>query len=1127
MATMTDRRMGLSSALHAKAPVRCATTAEITLSGFQTIDGVLPTTSEHEADRRVLVKNQSTTAHNGIYIMGTGPWQRARDFDGNGDFIEGTRVIVRDGTAGTGQVYGVSSNIDLNSFQIDTDAITFESVDFNLNFSLTPTLALHDDETDYVFAYDTSASAWSKVLGKNLGFTASGGGLRSLQSKLREVEVNVNDFSGTFTVALAAAIATGAQNIIIPAGSHTLTTGVDIAASGQRLIGKGRGVTIITSSATGPTINVPSGFTGIEFHDFSLTRASGGGTSGRNGIHFAGLVERAHISGVDVSNHYEGFRLCATSYSKVRDCFADNNFSNGFRITNSDGTAAGLQWDIEDCLAQRNDGFGFLYESAFGSSAALGPLKDPWTYANKLGGCSFQGAALTPINGVRIYGGFMGEDGKHSVYLDTYGTFDIHITDLLTEINGTAAVGVNQGTSATNEGSGIYLTANNTSAKLTGVTALGHSWTGIKSACPRVVITGATVRNNGAAALAGEQIGIDITAGQATITGNSSKGSTQLYGVSLTGDNHVVVGNDLSENATDGLTTGGIQTSTVLGNKGTTFAHVPRISQNFALTGVLSPSQITSNQNNYSPTSLDVASFLRLSTDAARELTGLAGGAAGRIITIHNIGSNTLTLRDENGSSTDTNRFALNGDVALQADECVTLQYDNTTGRWRIIGRYFYLGDDLTALEALSTTGLAVRTGSGTWTTRSLANASAGLTWTNGDGVSGNPTPVLANDLAALEALSSTGFAVRTTTDTWAQRVLGAPAAGLTITNNNGVSGNPAFTLANDLDALEGLSSTGFAVRTGTDAWAQRSLAQPAAGLTISNSDGVSGNPTFALANDLAALEALSGTSTIYYRSGSDTWSAVSISANLGFTTGTLGSALGTAATANTGTSGATVPLLNGTNTHSGINTFSNTTETSSTSTGGVILSGGLGIAKSAIVGVQMGVGAAFTASTLMRVGGTFNATGAGTIFAFFIDATLNPQDGSSAFFAQFAGTVAAGTGETHPYGIGLYINPLGKSGSGTVTSAYGLYVDAQTIGGTNNYSAYFGGNVTIGSETGAGRLSVAGGKIQGAAATTSYPTINIPSGTAPSSPTSGDMWYNGTNLMFRDGGTTRTITWA
>lgn len=46
-------------------------------------------------------------------------------------------------------------------------------------------------------------------------------------------------------------------------------------------------------------------------------------------------------------------------------------------------------------------------------------------------------------------------------------------------------------------------------------------------------------------------------------------------------------------------------------------------------------------------------------------------------------------------------------------------------------------------------------------------------------------------------------------------------------------------------------------------------------------------------------------------------------------------------------------------------------------------------------------------------------------------------------------------------------------------------------------------------------------------ASTTNNASIRIRSGTAPSSPNSGDLWYDGTNLKFRDGATTRTITWV
>lgn len=134
-------------------------------------------------------------------------------------------------------------------------------------------------------------------------------------------------------------------------------------------------------------------------------------------------------------------------------------------------------------------------------------------------------------------------------------------------------------------------------------------------------------------------------------------------------------------------------------------------------------------------------------------------------------------------------------------------------------------------------------------------------------------------ELAALAANNaSTGILVQTGTDTVASRTLTAPAAGLGITNPAGIGGNIVFALANDLAALEGLGSTGFAARTGSDAWAQRTLTAPAAGLTISNPAGIAGDPTFALANDLAGLEAVTGTG-FGARTASDTWAARTLTA--------------------------------------------------------------------------------------------------------------------------------------------------------------------------------------------------------------------------------------------------------
>lgn len=86
----------------------------------------------------------------------------------------------------------------------------------------------------------------------------------------------------------------------------------------------------------------------------------------------------------------------------------------------------------------------------------------------------------------------------------------------------------------------------------------------------------------------------------------------------------------------------------------------------------------------------------------------------------------------------------------------------------------------------------------------------------------------------------------------------------------NSLSGGVAAALA-DPDA------NGMLARTSLGVTAARFLAQPAAGLTISNSDGVAGNPTFALSNDLAALEGLTGTG-FPKRTGADAWSIGALS---------------------------------------------------------------------------------------------------------------------------------------------------------------------------------------------------------------------------------------------------------
>ncbi len=129
-------------------------------------------------------------------------------------------------------------------------------------------------------------------------------------------------------------------------------------------------------------------------------------------------------------------------------------------------------------------------------------------------------------------------------------------------------------------------------------------------------------------------------------------------------------------------------------NDGTTFVEALTFDQStgnaafqrgLMLTGVISPSQITSNQNDYAPTGFSAALTLRLSSDASRNITGLAGGAEGRAVIIHNVGVQGIVLTDQDSASTAANRFLLGGSVTLTANASLSLRYDGTTQRWRPI----------------------------------------------------------------------------------------------------------------------------------------------------------------------------------------------------------------------------------------------------------------------------------------------------------------------------------------------------------------------------------------------------------------------------------------------------------
>lgn len=154
----TDRRRGINATAAIKVPCVCATTANITLSGEQTIDGIA--TSE----TRVFVKNQTDATENGIYLSSTGTWEREPDFDGSYDVTEGTIIPVSRGTTNSDTYWRVTNTGDI---VIGTTELTFSATTVLssaiLNDGSVKMIADFDPNADATYSLGQSTAQWTSV----------------------------------------------------------------------------------------------------------------------------------------------------------------------------------------------------------------------------------------------------------------------------------------------------------------------------------------------------------------------------------------------------------------------------------------------------------------------------------------------------------------------------------------------------------------------------------------------------------------------------------------------------------------------------------------------------------------------------------------------------------------------------------------------------------------------------------------------------------------------------------------------------------------------------------------------------------------------------------------------------
>jgi hypothetical protein len=244
----------VAQGLDTKASCIAATTVNITLSAPQTIDGIALIAGD-----RCLVKNQSTAADNGIYLVAAGSWTRALDMDTWAE-VPGAYVFIQTGTtlADTGWV--CTSNA---GGTIGVTAITWAQFSgagsgvSSLNFGttgLTPasatTGAITVAGTLAVANGGTGASTASITSFNNItGYTAAGA-TGTTSTNL------VFSASPTFTGTLAAAAITASTTLGVT-GTSTLSGNAIISVTDNtnaalRITQLGTGNALLVEDTTNP-----------------------------------------------------------------------------------------------------------------------------------------------------------------------------------------------------------------------------------------------------------------------------------------------------------------------------------------------------------------------------------------------------------------------------------------------------------------------------------------------------------------------------------------------------------------------------------------------------------------------------------------------------------------------------------------------------------------------------------------------------------------------------------------------------------------------------------------------------------------------------------------------------------
>lgn len=218
-----------------------ATTANITLSAPQTIDGIAVVAGD-----RVLVKNQTDSKNNGIYIVNASTWTRATDAD-SAEKIASALVAVDSGTTNGGTTW---DNDFKTTDTLGTTAMTWNSIADN-GKKLSYFSATTSAELAGVISDETGTG--KLVFATSPSFTTSVVSASATLDVFDTTATTVNAFGATTTLNLGYdGTATSTTNIVTGASASATTKTINIGTGGAT----GSTTNINLGSASGGTVTI-------------------------------------------------------------------------------------------------------------------------------------------------------------------------------------------------------------------------------------------------------------------------------------------------------------------------------------------------------------------------------------------------------------------------------------------------------------------------------------------------------------------------------------------------------------------------------------------------------------------------------------------------------------------------------------------------------------------------------------------------------------------------------------------------------------------------------------------------------------------------------------------------------